>query len=181
MDGKGRYADNILVERLWRTVKYEEVFLKAYANAREVRREFRKIAKSFHTIEYASNRSFPRTRESTVPSLESRCLKAGRRQSNNFAIVLGGSWELTSGSTTTRGLIRPWATGRRPRCSAKPLMFRGMRRRQGKVHRDRCWYRWQEQRDSRLIPHQSCPTNRIHLISGGFPLGFPDSNHHARA
>ena len=49
----------------------------------------RKIAKSFHTIEYASNRSFPRTRESTVPSLESRCLKAGRRQSNNFAIVLG--------------------------------------------------------------------------------------------
>ena len=25
MDGKGRYADNIFVERLWRTVKYEEV------------------------------------------------------------------------------------------------------------------------------------------------------------
>ena len=27
MDGKGRYADNIFVERLWRTVKYEEVYL----------------------------------------------------------------------------------------------------------------------------------------------------------
>ena len=39
MDGKGRYADNIFVERLWRTVKYEEVFLKAYANATEARRE----------------------------------------------------------------------------------------------------------------------------------------------
>ena len=34
MDGKGRYADNIFVERLWRTVKYEEVYLKAYVNAR---------------------------------------------------------------------------------------------------------------------------------------------------
>ena len=33
MDGKGCYADNIFVERLWRTVKYEEVYLKAYANA----------------------------------------------------------------------------------------------------------------------------------------------------
>ena len=39
MDGKGRYADNILVERLWRTVKYEEVYLKAYASAGEARRE----------------------------------------------------------------------------------------------------------------------------------------------
>ena len=32
MDGKGRYQDNIFVERLWRTVKYEEVYLKAYAS-----------------------------------------------------------------------------------------------------------------------------------------------------
>ena len=39
MDGKGRYADNIFVERLWRTVKYEEVYLKAYVNAVEARRE----------------------------------------------------------------------------------------------------------------------------------------------
>ena len=30
MDGKGRYIDNIFVERLWRSVKYEEVYLKAY-------------------------------------------------------------------------------------------------------------------------------------------------------
>ena len=39
MDGKGRYTDNIFVERLWRTVKYEEVYLKAYANAAEARKE----------------------------------------------------------------------------------------------------------------------------------------------
>ena len=38
MDGKWRYADNIFVERLWCTVKYEEVHLKAYASAGEARR-----------------------------------------------------------------------------------------------------------------------------------------------
>ena len=30
MDGKGRYLDNIFVERLWRSLKYEEVYLNAY-------------------------------------------------------------------------------------------------------------------------------------------------------
>ena len=39
MDGRGRYVDNIFVERLWRTVKYEEVYLKAYVKAVEARRE----------------------------------------------------------------------------------------------------------------------------------------------
>ena len=37
MDGKGRYSDNIFVERLWRTVKYEEVYLKAYSGGPEAR------------------------------------------------------------------------------------------------------------------------------------------------
>ena len=39
MDGKGRYTDNIFVERLWRTVKYEEVYLKAYADGRRAKAE----------------------------------------------------------------------------------------------------------------------------------------------
>jgi len=37
MDGKGSYKDNLFIERLWRTVKYEEVYLKAYQNARDTR------------------------------------------------------------------------------------------------------------------------------------------------
>lgn len=32
MDGKGRFLDNIFIERLWRSLKYEEVFIKAYAS-----------------------------------------------------------------------------------------------------------------------------------------------------
>jgi len=35
MDGRGRCFDNIFVERLWRTVKYEEVYLKEYADVWE--------------------------------------------------------------------------------------------------------------------------------------------------
>jgi putative transposase len=35
MDGRGRAIDNVFVERLWRTVKYEEVYLKDYANGWE--------------------------------------------------------------------------------------------------------------------------------------------------
>ena len=37
MDGKGRYSDNLFIERLWRTVKYEEVYIKAYQNGRDAR------------------------------------------------------------------------------------------------------------------------------------------------
>ena len=37
MDGKGRWIDNVFIERLWRSVKYEEVYLRAYANGREAR------------------------------------------------------------------------------------------------------------------------------------------------
>ena len=37
MDGKGSYNNNLFIERLWRTVKYEEVYLKAYQDGREAR------------------------------------------------------------------------------------------------------------------------------------------------
>ena len=37
MDGRGAWRDNVFVERLWRSVKYEEVYLHAYANVAEAR------------------------------------------------------------------------------------------------------------------------------------------------
>jgi putative transposase len=37
MDGKGAWRDNVFVERLWRSVKYEEIYLKAYDSVREAR------------------------------------------------------------------------------------------------------------------------------------------------
>ena len=37
MDGKGRCMDNIFIERLWRSLKYEEVYLHAYASVAEAK------------------------------------------------------------------------------------------------------------------------------------------------
>lgn len=37
MDGKGRWIDNVFVERLWRSVKYEDVYLRAYEAPAELR------------------------------------------------------------------------------------------------------------------------------------------------
>lgn len=39
MDSKGRALDNIFTERLWRTVKYEEVYLHEYASPKEARQQ----------------------------------------------------------------------------------------------------------------------------------------------
>jgi putative transposase len=41
MDGKGRATYNIFTERLWRTVKYEEVYLNEYVSPREARRRLK--------------------------------------------------------------------------------------------------------------------------------------------
>jgi putative transposase len=38
MDGKGRWIDNVFIERLWRSVKYEEVYLREYVNGHEAQR-----------------------------------------------------------------------------------------------------------------------------------------------
>lgn len=38
MDGRGRWADNIPIERFWRTLKYEDIFLKTYETVAEVRK-----------------------------------------------------------------------------------------------------------------------------------------------
>ena len=45
MDGRGRYLDNIFIERLWRSVKYEEVYLHAYGDMREAHAS---LTKYFH-------------------------------------------------------------------------------------------------------------------------------------
>jgi putative transposase len=37
MDGKGRWMDNVFIERLWKSVKYEDIYLKAYTSMAEVK------------------------------------------------------------------------------------------------------------------------------------------------
>ena len=46
MDGQGRWMDNVFIERLWKSVKYEDVYLKAYSSIGEARRELRSLVRS---------------------------------------------------------------------------------------------------------------------------------------
>ncbi len=49
MDGKGSYNDNLFIERLWRTVKYEEVYLKAYQDGKEARHSLARYFRFYNT------------------------------------------------------------------------------------------------------------------------------------
>ena len=49
MDGKGSYNDNLFIERLWRTVKYEEVYLKAYQDGLEARSSIRSYFRFYNS------------------------------------------------------------------------------------------------------------------------------------
>jgi putative transposase len=48
MDGKGRVMDNIFIERLWRSVKYEEVYLKEYVTVKELINALRQYFKFYN-------------------------------------------------------------------------------------------------------------------------------------
>jgi putative transposase len=42
MDGRGRYLDNIFIERLWRSLKYELIYLMAFEDGKHLHREVKK-------------------------------------------------------------------------------------------------------------------------------------------
>ena len=49
MDGKGRWVDNVFVERLWRSVKYEEVYLHAYESVAAARAGIARYLEFYNT------------------------------------------------------------------------------------------------------------------------------------
>lgn len=49
MDGKGAWRDNVFVERLWKSVKYEEVYLKAYETVAEARQSLNLYFQFYNT------------------------------------------------------------------------------------------------------------------------------------
>ena len=58
MDGKGRWVDNVFVERLWRSVKYEDIYLHAYETVRELKTalacyfEFYNVRRPHQSLDY---------------------------------------------------------------------------------------------------------------------------------
>ena len=84
MDSVGSYMDNVFVERLWRTVKYEEVYLKAYAGAGEARRELGAYFR-FYNDQRPHQALGYRTpgevfSEGTAPKMKSQQPRGGRRK-----------------------------------------------------------------------------------------------------
>jgi putative transposase len=50
MDGKGRWIDNVFIERLWRSVKYEEIYLHAYATGTEARTALTRYFRFYNAV-----------------------------------------------------------------------------------------------------------------------------------
>ena len=48
MDGRGRCMDNIFTERLWRSVKYDEVYIHDYQSPREARQSLAKYLQTYN-------------------------------------------------------------------------------------------------------------------------------------
>lgn len=61
MDGQGRMLDNIFIERFWRTVKYEEVYIKSYENVWDCRKSLKEY------IEFYNNDRLHQTLEYRTP------------------------------------------------------------------------------------------------------------------
>ncbi len=55
MDGKGRWRDNIFIERLWRSVKYEDIYLKSYGSMKEVKKGLTKYFKFYNQKRWHQN------------------------------------------------------------------------------------------------------------------------------
>ena len=81
MDGKGAWRDNVFVERLWRSVKYEEVYLRAYDTVSEART----IARYFG---FYNGR---RPHSSLDRQTPDRAYFDRRSRQHNFAAVVGAS------------------------------------------------------------------------------------------
>ena len=89
MDGKGAWRDNVFVERLWRSVKYEEVYLRAYEPS--VRREARLVDISTSTM--ADDRirvltTAPRIKPTSIFLRSARRPNPGRRSTYRRGIVV---------------------------------------------------------------------------------------------
>ena len=55
MDGKGRWMDNVFIERLWKSVKYEDIYLKAYASMAEVKNGLASYFKFYNEKRWHNN------------------------------------------------------------------------------------------------------------------------------
>ena len=76
MDGKGRWADNIKIERWFRTLKYDEVYLNEYANMQEARAAIKEYIKKYNFERCPSALDYATPGESYYPAMLVEAAKA---------------------------------------------------------------------------------------------------------
>jgi putative transposase len=69
MDGKGRWADNIMIERWFRTLKYDEVYLNDYENIKEARREIGNFIYNYNFVKLHSSLGYETPADMYYPRL----------------------------------------------------------------------------------------------------------------
>jgi putative transposase len=75
MDGRGAWRDNVFMERVWRTLKYEHVYKHIYANAQEAGKQVAKYLHWYntnHTHSSLQNQTPDEAYAQLLPSLERR-------------------------------------------------------------------------------------------------------------
>lgn len=69
MDGKGRWADNIPIERWFRTLKYDEVYLNEYKNIKEARQRIGEFIHNYNFVKLHSSIDYLPPAEVYYPAL----------------------------------------------------------------------------------------------------------------
>ncbi len=93
MDGKGRCLDNIFCERLWRSLKYEEVYLKAYAGVAEAKTEIGEWFKFYNderphqALDYLTPRQFFTAAQACVDVGNAPQIIAGLRDQDSLQLM----------------------------------------------------------------------------------------------
>ena len=54
MDGRGRWMDNVFIERLWRSLKYEDIYLKGYSDGHEAKAGIARWIGPQHRVHFRS-------------------------------------------------------------------------------------------------------------------------------
>ena len=75
MDGKGRALDNIYIERLWRSLKYEDIYLNDYRNIAEIRNGVKKYLHFYNTKRFHQSLDY-QTPEEMYESFQKREITA---------------------------------------------------------------------------------------------------------
>ena len=102
MDGKGRWIDNVFIERLWRSVKYEEVYLHGYANGTEARASLDRVLQLLQRPPLSSS---PR-----VPNAGRGVFRSARGRDTDGGLIHEPAPGIPGASAACGGRPRCWCT-----------------------------------------------------------------------